>query len=483
MSAIAGRAADAHTELRRRPAAHHAELLRAIAAQIEAAGKEIVASAEEETALPRAGLEGELTRTLRQLEMFAALAAEGSYVEPVIDHADPASVPPRPDLRRMLVGIGPVAVFGASNFPLAFGVAGGDTASALAAGCPVVCRAHPLHPRTARLTADRVTEGIRAAGGPLGTFALAEGPGLEIGRVLVTEAAIQAEAFTGSLAGGRALYDLAAARPQPIPVFAEMGSVNPFIVLPGALAERAGDIVTGLSASLTTGVGQLCTSPGVVFVPEGEAGDDFTRALTAAVSAVPARPMLSQAMADRHLTDLTEMAALPGARLLAGDTTAGPQGGRDGVVAAILSVGIDLFASAPVLREEHFGPLAVVVRYGDPGDLTRLLRLLPAGLTITVHTSPADGPGPDGLTDTAVQRAGRIIWNGYPTGVAVTWAMTHGGPYPATTAPAHTAVGPAAVRRFLRPVTFQNAPESALPAALHDDNPLRLRRLVDGVPG
>ncbi|MEV7777551.1 aldehyde dehydrogenase (NADP(+)) [Kitasatospora sp. NPDC088351] len=458
--ALAARAAAAHAELRRRPTAYHGRLLHAVADRIDAVGPDLVSTAHRETNLPEPGLTAELARTVRQLRMFADLAADGSHTEPVVDRADPAARPPRPDLRRMLVGIGPVAVFGAGNFPLAFGAAGGDTASALAAGCPVVCRPHPLHPRTARLTAAAVLAGLRDAGAPDGTFALLPDPALEAGRRLVTADPIRAVAFTGSSTGGRALFDLAAARPDPIPVYAEMGSVNPVVLLSDALARRGEEIARGLAASLTTGYGQLCTSPGVVLLPAG-AGDFATR-LLAALDEAPAGRLLSPDLARRLTAGLAELAALRGVVVLR-DGTADDDGA---FTTTVLGTDTRTFTEHPSLREEYFGPATVLVRYDDPAALPAVLRALPPGLTVTVH-----GDAEAELVDAAVQQAGRVVFDGFPTGVAVSPAMTHGGPYPATTSVLHTAVGPTAVRRFLRPVTYQNAPRSALPPELRDDRP------------
>ena len=454
-----------------------AALLEAAARRLRAAGDEIVAVAGAETGLPEARLRSELERTAGQLEAFAAVVRAGDHVEAIIDTPDPAATPiPRPDIRRMLVPIGPVAVFGASNFPLAFSVAGGDTASALAAGCPVVVKGHPSHPGTGAIVARELEAAASEAGLPEGTFALLQAAGVEVGEALVDEPAIAAVGFTGSLGGGRALFDRASARPHPIPVYAEMGSVNPIVVTEAALTARADAIAEGLAASVGTFGGQLCTKPGVVFVPAGAAGDAFTGAVGAKLAARDPEVLLNERLRDaltasvEALGELAQAVALPGA----------PDGpGFRFRPAAYAATAADLVRS-PALLDERFGPIVLLLSYSDHDELLDAVARLEGQLTGTVHAGTGDEQLVVELVALLTARAGRVLFDGFPTGVAVTHGMHHGGPYPATTAPGHTSVGMTALRRFQRPVAFQNAPAHVLPAELHDDNPRGIWRRVDG---
>ncbi len=475
VSAAAALAASAFDSWRSSRAAERAAFLRR-AAELLAAGRDaLVATADLETGLGPARLNGELDRTTGQLRLFAELLDEGSYVEAIISPPDPNATPPRPGVRRMLVPIGPVAVFTPSNFPLAFGVAGGDSASALAAGCPVIVKGHPSHPATSEICARALIAAAQESGAPNGVCSLIQARDVAIGRALVMAPQIQAVAFTGSLTAGRAIADLAASRPVPIPVYAEMGSLNPLFIGPGAIATRADEIADGLATSVTQGTGQFCTKPGLVFVPDDDSGRSFARALADRVAAKTAGVMLNPALCeglDRKVRDTT---ALPGVERL---TPAADAGGlaRAGVV---LTTTLDVFERTPQLREEHFGPVTIVV-HTAPSRMPEAAGALEGTLTATVHAGGNDAEWARSLIDIVQQRAGRIVWNGYPTGVAVTHAMQHGGPYPATTSPAHTSVGTAAIRRFLRPVAWQNAPDEMLPDALKDGNPLRIQRQVDG---
>jgi len=463
-------ARQAFREFRAWPPTRVAELLEAIAMELETHAGEILAAANRETRLgthPR--LEGELDRTTAQLRSFARLVEAGWHLECIIDHAGSAT----PDVRRMLIPLGPVAVFEASNFPLAFGVAGGDTASALAAACPVVVKAHPAHPETSERCARAVTAGIAAVGGPPGIFSLLHGRSEAVGRGLVLAPEIRAVAFTGSLTGGRALYELAATRPEPIPVYAEMGSINPVLVTLGAARRRGPDIAAGLARSVSQGVGQFCTKPGLVFVPDDDAGRELEGILSRALADIEAAPMLTPSLAGAHSRRRSELVALEGVEALllgdATDTRIGP---------SLLAVAADALGSSPLLHEECFGPLTLLVRY-LPGTLIRHAERLPGSLTATLHAEPGEWRAMATVQDVLLERVGRIVWNGYPTGVAVVPAMHHGGPYPATTAPLHTSVGMTACRRFLRPVAFQDTPPELLPDPLRDDNPWELWRLVD----
>ncbi len=456
-----------------------ARILHAAADALDGGSTEIIATADRETALGEARLQTELSRTTGQLRMFAELLDEGSFVEAVIDHARPDLVPPRPDLRRMLIPLGPVANFAASNFPLAFSVPGGDTASALAAGCPVVVKAHPSHPETSRLCFGLLKRALTESGAPDGMIALVEGAGNEVGAALVMAPDIKAVAFTGSLRGGRALYDLAATREEPIPVYAEMGSLNPLVVTERALDERMQDVAQGFAASMTQGMGQFCTKPGLAFAPAGELGDRFCSVAAEVLASTAGTALLNQRMRDSLARQVERTAAQPGViRLLGGS----PASETPGFLypATLMTCDASTFRSTPELSEEHFGPFGLVVRYRSPEEMLELARSLPGNLTATIHAGREEAGQLSELADALAQRAGRVIWNGYPTGVAVTHAMHHGGPYPATTVPLHTSVGAFAIKRFLRPVVYQSVPAELLPAALLDGNPLGILRLVDG---
>ena len=474
-AALAGRAFRAWAAL---PAARRAALLRAIADTLQAWREPLVALADEETALGSPRLQGELDRTSGQLRAFADVLSEGSYVEAILSLAQPEAQPPRPDIRRMLVPIGPVAVFTPSNFPLAFGVAGGDTASALAAGCPVVVKGHPSHPATSEACARAILRAAGAAEAPAGLFSLLQGRTVETSRALVGAPEIQAVAFTGSLAAGRALHDLAATRPQPIPVYAEMGSLNPLFLGPAALDARGSEIAEGLAASITLGTGQFCTKPGLVFVPDDESGAAFLRALGERLAAREAGVMLGPGTLDTLRRQLERTRRLDGIQVVAGGRPV--DGPGLACAATLLVIDVDAFLDEPALSEEHFGPVSIAVRC-PPARMIEAAERLSGSLTATVHADPADQEWARSLAAALQEKVGRIVWNGYPTGVAVTAAMQHGGPWPASTSAGHTSVGVTAARRFLRPVAFQNAPDVLLPEALRDANPLRIQRLRDGV--
>jgi NADP-dependent aldehyde dehydrogenase len=454
-----------------------AELLRAVAADLRAAGDELVALADAETALGSPRLPGELARTCAQLELFADAVEEGSFLEATIDHPDPNAVPPRPDLRRLLLPIGPVAVFAASNFPFAFSVAGGDTASALAAGCPVVVKAHPSHPGLSVRTGEIVTAALREAGAPDGVFSVVHGE--QAGRGLVQHPAITAVGFTGSLGGGRALFDLASARPDPIPFYGELGSLNPAVVTPAALAARGAEIAAGFVGSFTMGSGQFCTKPGILLLP---AGHGLAGALADAVRGVTVAPLLNARIRAGFDAGVAALAGIDGVRAIVAPTTADGPGHT--VHPALLAVDVPaLRAHADALLTECFGPVSLIVEYSDTADLRAAIATLPASLTATIQMEPGETELPAVLLADFADRAGRLIVNGWPTGVAVSWAQHHGGPWPATTAPLHTSVGVTAIRRFLRPLTYQDVPDALLPAELRDANPLSLPRRLNGVAG
>lgn len=468
---IARAAAAAFASTSRSTPDSRAAWLRGIADALDARADELVAIADDETALGSERLAGELDRTTRQLRMFADVAVEGSYLEAAIDHADPAARPPRPDLRRMLRPVGAIAVFAASNFPFAFSIAGGDTASALAVGCPVVVKAHAGHAALSRRVAAIVGAALRDAGAPAGIFDLVEGR--DAGVTLIEHPAIRAAAFTGSLSGGRALADRAAARPDPIPFFGELGSVNPVVVTPGADRERGPELAAGLATSFQLGAGQFCTKPGLVFVPRDSR---LEAALADLVDGAPRR-LLTDAIDAGFRSGVERVAGIPSATIVAGAAPAAGEAPRPLVVALDAA---DLLhpERGPIIRDEVFGPVTILLRFDDARRLPDVLATLEGSLTATVHR--ADGESVDAILDVLEDRAGRVLFQGWPTGVAVTWSQHHGGPWPATTSQ-HTSVGATAVRRFLRPIAYQDAPEELLPAALRDSDPLGIPRRVNGV--
>jgi NADP-dependent aldehyde dehydrogenase len=469
------RAAQAAPELARRDLRWRAGLLGAMASALEEDGDAIVQLADRETALGLPRLAGELRRTVYQLRLFARVVEEGSFLGATIDHAGDTPMGPLPDVRRMVVPLGPVAVFGASNFPLAFSVPGGDTASAIAAGCPVVIKAHPAHPATSEAAFAALARAASSHGAPNGTVALVHG--FAAGIALVEDPDVAAVGFTGSGGAGRALFDRASARPDPIPFYGELGAANALVVTPLAAGSRGEEIGAGAAQSLTLGVGQFCTQPGLLFVPEGAAGDALVASLVAAVSAVPEAHMLTTSIAAAYRSGVQTDAAVDGVRTL---LIAGPAGGTE-VTASLFETTASSFAAdaAAVLRRECFGPVSVVVRYGTTDDLDGALGVLDPALTFTIHAEPGD-PDAQRLIEHASRAAGRVVMNGYPTGVGVNWAMQHGGPWPATTSSLHTSVGAGSIARWLRPVAYQGVPDELLPAALREGNPLGIPRRVDG---
>ncbi|RXZ67288.1 aldehyde dehydrogenase (NADP(+)) [Agromyces albus] len=451
-------------------AAERAAWLSAVADALDANGPELIALADEESHLGTARLTGELARTTSQLRLFAEAVVEGSYLEATVDHPNSATIPPRPDLRRMLRPLGPVAVFSASNFPFAFSVAGGDTASALAAGCPVIVKGHSAHPRLSRRTADVVASALATAGAPDGVFGLVEGR--ETGVALVQHPSIRAVGFTGSLHGGRALFDLASGRPDPIPFYGELSAVNPVLITAAALEARADDLAAGLAASFTLGAGQFCTNPGVVFVPTGSG---FAERVGAAVGATAPVPMLTDGIAAAFADGLSGLAAHDGVTVVAGDAAQQPGTGSAVVLSTTTAA---VLADPSALLVECFGPSTLVVEYDRVDDALDAIRAIGGSLTATVHAEPGEELG--GIVEVLTEIAGRVLFAGWPTGVAVSWAQQHGGPWPSTTS-IHTSVGATAVRRFLRPVAYQDAPDAVLPPELRESNPLGIPRRVDGV--
>jgi NADP-dependent aldehyde dehydrogenase len=409
--------------------------------------------------------------------MFAALVRDGSWVDARIDRALPQRTPlPKPDIRRMLVPIGPVAVFGASNFPLAFSVAGGDTASALAAGCPVVVKAHPAHPATSELAARAIMAAAEASGIPRGVFSLLQSTRNDVARAVVQHPQVKAVGFTGSLRAGRALFDAAAARPEPIPVYAEMGSVNPVFILPGAIAERGAAIATGLKDAVTLGVGQFCTNPGLT-IGIGEARfDDLVNQLEAGMRNAPPGPMLTPAICRSYDAGVVRLSGIEGVTTSRSSGTAQESHG----VPSLFVTRAAVFLEHHEIGEEVFGPSTVVIRCDSHEELYRVAAQLEGQLTATIHGTPADLAEHASLVSILENKAGRLIVNGFPTGVEVCPSMQHGGPYPATTDARSTSVGTAAINRFVRPVAYQGFPQLLLPPELRDGNPRKIWRLVDG---
>ena len=442
-----------------------ATFLRRIGAQIDALGEELIQVCHEETKLTADRLRGERARTVSQLAMFADLIEEGSWVDARIDTAQPERKPvPKPDLRRMLRPLGPVGVFSASNFPFAFSVAGGDTASALAAGCPVVVKGHPAHPHTSALVGDAIGRAVTDSGMPKSIFYLITDPSIEAGTKLVTHPAIRAVGFTGSTQAGRALFNLAAARPDPIPVFAEMSSLNPVLLMPGVLRERRAETIKGLVGSVTLGVGQFCTKPGVILAVGGPEFDEFSQALGEALTKVEAAPMLYPGIEERLRKSLEKTRPYI----------------RVSQAAHLLMAKAKEFRANHELQEEIFGPATLLVECENETEVLKTIESLPGQLTATIHLTAEEEESSRSFLEALAEKAGRLIINGYPTGVEVCASMQHGGPYPATTDARFTSVGTAAILRFARPVCFQNFPEKLLPPELLNANRLRIWRQVNG---
>jgi 2,5-dioxopentanoate dehydrogenase len=459
------------------PGKTRAIFLRRIADNIEALGEALIERASLETALPNQRFLGERARTCGQVRMFADLLDEGSWVDARVDHPIPDRQPvPKPDVRSMLRPLGPVAVFCASNFPLAYSVAGGDTASALAAGCPVIVIAHTAHPGTAELVGSAVAEAARSCEMPEGVFSLLFAKGYEIGQELVKHPAIKAVGFTGSRRGGRALMDIAAARPEPIPVFTEMSSVNPTFFLPGAIEQRGEGLVTGLHASVTGGAGQFCTKPGLVFVPESGGSPEFVSNFKSQISNTPSSPLLTDGIQKAYNTSSAKR------ETPVEDHFAGNRNDLPGfsVSPSVFETTAIEFLSTPALHEEIFGPTTLLIKSQSKDDLLEIARSLEGQLTASVHGTEEDLREYEDLIRILETKVGRLIFNGFSTGVEVCPSMVHGGPYPATSDSRSTAVGTRAITRFARLVCFQNFPDSALPDELKESNPLGLWRVVDG---
>lgn len=471
-------AAAAFEIYRQHSAADRSEFLERVADEILALGDELIQRAKAETGLGEERLIGERGRTMNQLRGFAAAIRDGLWLEATIDRAIPDRQPlPKPDLRRMLRPLGTVAVFGASNFPFAYSVAGGDTASALAAGCPVIVKAHPAHPGTSELTARAILKAAEATGMPDGVFSLVHGLSYEVSIALVRHPHVKAVGFTGSLRGGRALFDVAASRPEPIPVYAEMGSVNPVFVLPGALAERGAAFAEGLKNSVTLGAGQFCTCPGLVVGLQSEHMNQFVNRIGKLFEGVQPATMLHPGIASNYEAGVKKFRAVAGVNATRAARAA--EQTKTQTQATVFTTDAATFLKNHELSEEVFGPSTLVVNCGTREELETIARNLTGHLTATVHATDADLNEFKSLISILETKAGRLVYNGFPTGVEVCAAMTHGGPYPATTDTRSTSVGFYALKRFARPVSYQNFPQAALPVELQDANPLGIWRMVD----
>lgn len=481
LTAATAAAAEAYPSFSTLDPETHAGFLDAIADNIEAIGEELITRAGQETGLPTARLQGERARTTGQLRLFASVIRQGDFRGVRIDPALPDRTPlPRADIRQRQIPLGPVAVFGASNFPLAFSTAGGDTASALAAGCPVVFKAHNAHPGTSELVGHAIIKAVRDAGLHPGVFSLIYGPGASIGQALVSDPAIKAVGFTGSQAAGTALMRTAAARPEPIPVYAEMSSLNPVFVFEGALTGSAEDI-DALAQQYVTAVtgssGQLCTSPGLLFAPAGEAGDKLAAAVGRAVSACTGQTMLTAGIAGSWNAGAEALGNAAGVDVVG----KGIEGATKNAPApTIFGTQVRDFVTNQVLHEEIFGAASLVIRYTTTDELLDAIHRLEGQLTATLQLTAEDYPTAAPLIPALEQKVGRIIVNGWPTGVEVGHAMVHGGPFPATSDTKTTSVGTLAINRFLRPVAYQNMPQELLPTPLQDTNPWHLNRRIDG---
>jgi len=452
-----------------------AEFLRAIADEIEALGQELVTITMRETNLPEARIINERGRTTGHCRMFADLVEDGSWVEARVDTAIPDRTPaPKPDIRKMLVPIGPVVVFGAANFPLAYSTAGGDTISALAAGCTVIVKAHPAHAETSQLVANAISKAIEKTGMPQGVFQHVHGAGFETGQALVKHPFTKAVGFTGSLAGGKALFDLANQRPEPIPVFAEMSSINPVILLPDTLSREAESTAGKLAGSITLGVGQFCTNPGLIIAVEGDGLNRFISALSSEINKALPGTMLHQGIADNYSKKLTQTLAQKGVKVEGQSASEASTSQGHPLVA---SVSADEFVKNPSLAEEVFGPFSLIVRCKNSDELHTVVNRTQGQLTTTLMADETELTKYSSLINILVEKAGRLVVNGVPTGVEVCPSMQHGGPFPSTTDSRFSAVVADAIKRFARPVSFQNFPDSILPYELQELNPLKIWRL------
>lgn len=462
-------------QYRKLPLAARASLMRTIAKELEACGDDLIKTAMQETNLPEIRLRSERGRTILQLNQYADACEKGDWLEIRIDTAIPDKNPPRPDLRKMLVPLGPVVVFGASNFPFAYSTAGGDTACALAAGCPVIVKAHPAHAQTSEIVAGAILKAAKACNMPEGIFAHVHGASFETGKQLVTHNYTKAVGFTGSFSGGKQLFDWANQRKEPIPVFAEMGSTNPVFLFPEKLAASAEEIATSYASSITLGVGQFCTNPGLIIGIENDALDIFIKELGDMVQAVPAGTMLHAGIAEAYRENkaaaIKENEVIVVAEAAAGNELQGN--------ATITSVPASAFLHNPLLHKEVFGPYSLIIRCNDMEEMTAVARNLEGQLTATIMATESEAAQHDTLVEAIKNICGRLVFNGVPTGVEVCRSMHHGGPFPATTDSRFTSVGADGIKRFARPVCFQNCPDALLPDELKNENPLGILRMVN----
>lgn len=473
----AEKAALAFQVYRKKSGIDKAIFLETIANEINALGDALIELCCAETALPKARIEGERARTVNQLKLFASLLREGSWVDARIETAEPTRTPlPKPDIRYMEIGLGPVVVFGASNFPLAFSVAGGDTASALAAGCPVIVKVHSAHPATGELVGRAILKAAQITNMPDGVFSLLHGDGKDVGIQLVKHPEIKAVGLTGSFTAGKALFDAAVNRDVPIPVYAEMGSSNPVFILPEAMRTRGENIASAFSSSVTLGVGQFCTNPGILIHEKSDA-DQFSKHLQTAFTKTSGGVMLTETIFKSYKKGLTHHATADGIAVLASGNEPDLNFAARPMLFKTTS---DTFEKIPALAEEIFGPTSLVVEAESKADILSIARNLSGHLTATVHGTDQDLITYKELFDILEQKVGRVVINGFPTGVEVCHAMVHGGPYPSTTDGRSTSVGTAAIHRFTRPVCYQGMSNALLPAELKDENPLQLWRLVNG---
>lgn len=458
-----------------------ADFLRAIADEIEALGDELVKTAMEETNLPEARIIGERGRTTGHCRMFADYIEEGSWVEARIDTAIPDRAPvPKPDLRKKLVPIGPVVVFGAANFPLAYSTAGGDTASALAAGCPVIVKAHPAHARTSELVAGAIQKAVTKTGMPKGVFQHLHGAGFEVGQALVKHAHTKAVGFTGSFAGGKALFDLANQREVPIPVFAEMSSINPVILLPDSLARNFESTAKMIAGSITLGVGQFCTNPGLILAVEGDGLEKFIQHLSSEIRKALPGEMLHEGIAANYVKKLEQALAQKGVKLEVQAEQESKKGDKNQGRPTVASASASEFIKNPSLAEEVFGPFSLIIRCKDMNELNSVVSHVHGQLTSSIIGDESEISKHTNLMNIVVEKAGRLIINGVPTGVEVCPSQNHGGPFPSTTDSRFTAVGTDALKRFARPVAYQNFPDALLPDELKSSNPRNIWRVFNG---
>lgn len=471
----AKKAAAAFQVYRKKSGIEKANFLNAIAAELLNAGDELITICSDETGLPLARLQGERMRTVNQLKMFAELLTEGSWVDARIETAIPDRAPvPKPDLRFMHRPLGPVVVFGASNFPLAFSVAGGDTASALAAGCTVVVKAHPAHPATSAIVGRAIQAAARTTDMPDGVFSLLFDNGIDVGVQLVKHPLVKAVGFTGSYRAGKALYDAAVNRPEPIPVYAEMGSTNPVFILPQAMKERGQEIAAAYSSAVTLGVGQFCTNPGLLIYEEKDA--NFKQSLQSAFGKTAGGVMLTPGMLNAYKTGVQHHLATAGVERLA-EADSSPD--DHSAIPVLMNTNGSVFFDNPQLSEEIFGPTSVAVSVNSRDEMLSIAEKLSGHLTATVHGNEDELKDYQQLLDILEQKVGRVIVNGFPTGVEVCSAMVHGGPFPSTTDSKTTSVGTAAIYRFTRPVCYQGMPSSLLPVELRNENVLQIYRLIN----